>query len=315
MKKKIKGLLTKIKGQGGFTLIELIIVIAIMGFLVAMIAPRLAQVGAGASTAVCDTNQQRLNQVLGAYTEQHNQLPNRLTNLVVERGTTGYFPTTEAWYVDNNDRADGKEVLSRDMQDMVHLHLHELNAAEAAELRGLGVSRVFNLNANEGAVDGLNIAAPIEGSGLGDSRAFMREVDVAAGVNVLMIGAGHDGAVWTNNLGATAEWGNPDLAYRIVLGVGPDSELVTRKLIQSAALCPAGMQRADHFAYNNYNLVVPRLEATVDRTLPVASINATHENGQTKSVTFAAEEVWQFTTLCPEGCQLMDDDTPAWTIQ
>jgi len=313
VKKKIKGLLAKIKGQGGFTLIELIIVIAIMGFLVAMIAPRLAQVGAGASVAVCDTNQQRLNQVLGAYTEQHGQLPNNLTNLVSHNNLgvpADPRGAAAGWYVDNNDREDGKEVLSRDKMAMVHLRLHALNAAEAEELRGLGISRVFNLNANQGAVDGINTGAPLAAA----SSPYMQGVSVGAGVNVLMIGAGYDGTAWSHDLTANTAWGNPDLAYRIVLGVGPDSELVARKLIQSAALCPAGMQRADHFAYNNYSLVVPRLEATMARVLPVPSINATHDNGQTKALTFAGEEVWQFTTVCPEGCQLMDDDTPAWTI-
>ncbi|MCL6447057.1 MAG: type II secretion system GspH family protein [Armatimonadetes bacterium] len=306
MRKKIKGLLQRVKGQGGFTLIELIIVIAIMGFLVAMIAPRLANVASGSGDAICDTNQQRLRQVLAAYVESKGQLPSRLTNLVTETAA-GY----EKPSVDDNNKDTGKEALSRDMDNMVHLHLHALTAEEATELVDLGITEVYNLN--------LSTAVDPDYHGTESSQPYMRKVAVEAGVNVLMVGAGHDGSSWDfSDLEENDTFGNPDLVYRIVLGVGPDSDLVREGQIQSAALCPNGMKRGDHFLYNNYNVIVPRLQATVDRlaTGDVGGITVTHENGEVKEYDLTeAQEAWQFTTFCPEGCQLMGNDDPqAWTI-
>ncbi|MEW6066656.1 hypothetical protein P378_14240 [Desulforamulus profundi] len=72
----------------------------------------------------------------------------------------------------------------------------------------------------------------------------MNKVAVADGVNVLMVGAGHSGTGWDSiKLAINGKFGNPDLAYRIVLGAGPDSDMVKEGQIRDKALCPNGMKR------------------------------------------------------------------------
>ena len=298
--KRIKKLLG---ASGGFTLIELIIVIAVMGFLVAMIVPRLAMITEGASDTACDTNQTRLRQVVANLQEATGQLPNYLTNLVTVVGTTYYKPC-----VDDNDKDTGKEALSRDMDQYMHLCLHTLSAEEAEEIKDLGIMKVFNLN--------LSKDVDPDFAGPDSDQPYMQLIDVAEGVGVMMIGAGDmvDGTdgwsqndtVWYNTYD---EFGTPpDLIYRIAFGVGKDSSLVKDGQLQHAALCPNGMRRADHFIYNNYNIVLPRLKSTVDELSTVANvyktITAEADIGERKTFNvLEAQEIWQFTTFCPEGCQ------------
>lgn len=339
MKKRIKSLYARIKGEGGFSLLELIIVIAIMGFLTAMIAPRLAGMGGESATTVSDQNQMRLRQVLGQYTEERGALPDNLTNVVIQTVAGAAYgsdhaavftryanPQATALFFDNKVRADGKEPVSAEVDASVHLHLHALSADEATAIRALGVSHVFNLNLATGRVEGYNAAAPQANT----ANPFMQQVPVTEGLPVLMVGAGFTGAAvnpWAHELidptgDPYISFIKPELAYRIVLGVGPDSGLVTEGLIQAAGLCPVAMQRGDHFIYNNYMLVLPRLEATVaaaaPRALPVPSINVRHHiTGQVKAVPLnVAQDVWQVTTICPEGCPaVLGDPDPKWIIQ
>ncbi|RDV82077.1 type II secretion system protein [Ammonifex thiophilus] len=340
MKERVRKVFRRLKGQGGFTLIELLIVIAIMGFLIAMIAPRLAKVASGASDTVCDTNQMRLRQVLAAYTEKTGQLPNYLTSLVChDDAGKAVDPSTQwdmtkeedgskGWYIDNNNKVDGQEVLSKDFYAMTKLGLLTLDQAAADELRALGISKIYYLNVNQDVkameyigneVKKLNEGIPKHVAGKND---FMQEDDVKAGTAVLAVGFGDN-----HKLDPTAgpkKIGHPDRIGCIVLGVGPNSELVREGQIQHAGLCPNGIKRGDHFLYNNYNIVVPRLASVADKI--VAAYGGTNgvkltfkneETGETKIVDIAkgqGEEVWQFTTFCPEGCNPMAADRPVWVL-
>ena len=86
----------------------------------------------------------------------------------------------------------------------------------------------------------------------------------AAGVGVAMVGMGHDGTDW-NTETEERGWGEPDWFGRIVMGMSPECGLITSGIIGNAAHCPGGIQNADNVTYNDYNLVLPRLESTVDR--------------------------------------------------
>ena len=57
----------KVNSQKGFTLLEILVVLTIMGFLIAMVAPRLAGIGNSAVDTVCDTNQNRMVTYMSSY--------------------------------------------------------------------------------------------------------------------------------------------------------------------------------------------------------------------------------------------------------
>ena len=336
--KKVKSSWCRLKGQGGFTLIELLIVIAIMGFLVAMIAPRLAGIAGHASDVICDNNQVRLRQVLAAYNERTGQYPNNLTSLVYhDKEGKAVDPSDHydaerglgtGWYVDDNNRANGQEVLSKDFYAMTRLGLLTLNEDEARELIQLGVSRLYYLNVNQDVeemeyvgneVKKLNENIPEAGAG----NRYMQPVEVKKDVHVLAVGFKGDNLT----LQTGHKIGHPDRIGCIVLGVGPNSDLVQEGLIQQAALCPNGIRRADHFLYNNYNIVLPRLAATSTKIVEAlggenkVKVTLVFENELTKEEkTVVIEkdtgmEPYQFTTFCPEGCNPMAPDEPYWVLK
>ena len=308
-------------GQQGFTLLEILVVLTIMGFLIAMVAPRLAMVGSDAVDTVCDTNQNRSVTYLATYFQKTNgSLPNHLTNLATYHdATTAYTPE-----VSDEDPDDGnKGVFAEEFALRNNFSAHTLNAAEATELAGLGIDTVFNLNDPEDA----NTDMP-----------FMEEVEVAPGLVVSMVGMGAADATAdlaltvNNNVEGTATavveygWGEPEKLGRIVLGLGPESDLVKDGIVSNAAHCPGGLQNSDNISYNDYNLVVPRLAATVKRLPSAGLFGASNEttaigymdgdlvasttdydaatndgNFMKRTVKLVAQEAWEYQTQCPEG--------------
>ena len=227
MNEKTKKRMKKnIGSQHGFTLLEILVVLTIMGFLVAMVAPRLAMVGTDAVDTVCDTNQNRSVTYLATYFQKSNgSLPDGLTNLVTSDGSnsTVYAPS-----ISDGDPDDGiKGVFSQEFGLRNNLVAHHLNAAEVAELAGLGIENVFDLNDPEDA----RTDAP-----------FMNEKPLADGDVVAMVGMGASATgatdyitrVSTNQVEEDAlgtdvveyGWGEPEKLGRIVLGLGPESGLV-----------------------------------------------------------------------------------------
>ncbi len=185
------------------------------------------------------------------------------------------------------------------------MHVHTLNAAEATELREMGITDVIDL-------------------------ATGAEVPVAAGVRVLMIGSGAAGVAVTDTIPAGAitigaTFGEPDQMYRIVLGAGLDSQLRTDGLVSAAGLCPGGIPNEDYISYNNYNVIVPRLQATINRlvtgigstaTVTLAGRNEDGEpNGQIRTVNLRVpQEYWQFATQCPEGHKYPASASDTWEV-
>jgi prepilin-type N-terminal cleavage/methylation domain-containing protein len=287
--------------SGGFTLLELVVVLAIMGFLVAMIAPRLAGVVAGAQRNADDTNISRLLQATSQFQERTGRLPAEMTNLVVQTGPDVF----QAPNVSNNTPQDGKEALSRDLADVLPLHIHILSEAEANELIRLGITEVRNFNPSA-AVDPLFNGVPA-------LAPTLERVPVAADTAVLMVGGGFDAGGWVHSLGVGNSILHPSMAYRIVLGFGQDSELVTEGQLQGAAISPQGTQ-TDNYVFNNYLLVLPRLQATIDRGPDVQEVTASNAAGQQEIFDLTERQRnFELSVLSPEGRTV--PPASVWTIQ
>ena len=317
MIKKIRKI-KKVNSQKGFTLLEILVVLTIMGFLIAMVAPRLAGIGDSAVDTICDTNQNRMMTYLSTYYQDTNgSLPDNLTNLVSEDGTGSVYAIPS---VSDDDPDNGAEALSKEFNDRNHFVIHYLNAAEVAELADLGIENVFNLNEYAAAPTTL--------------MASMDPKELAIGVGVAMTGIGADDIAITNvfalNHPGEKEWGEPKWFARIVFGLGPECGLITSGIIINAAHCPGGLQNADNATYNDYNVVVPRLAATADRLFAGTALGliadadkaitaiaydapdlvigsgeyiiSTNLDGYRKRIfNLTAQEGWEYETQCPEG--------------
>jgi prepilin-type N-terminal cleavage/methylation domain-containing protein len=333
---KFMGNVLRKSNNKGFTLLEILVVLTIMGFLIAMVAPRLGGVSSSAVDTVCDSNQSRTIQMVGAYFEKTNRFPDKLTNLVVANGATWEIPT-----VSDDNPENGKETLSSEFDNRVNPAIHHLSAAEVAELKGMGVVNVFNLN----SYDNSSVAVVDQGTP-------MAKVSLTAGQGVMMSGgmgavdAATDIAVAATDLTGLGE---AEFVGRIVMGLGPESGLVTSGLVTNAAHCPGGLQNSDNVSYNDYNIVLPRLAATVARTTGItdratevdgtqfvgyaytedfaatgnqaATVAATTgaitnvpANMKVRMFDYVAQEPHQYATMCPEGHMFPADDTDFWAV-
>ncbi len=273
----------KMKNSEGFTLLEILVVLTIMGFLIAMVAPRLAGISGDAVDTVCDSNQSRMMSMMSGYFEKTNRYPDKLTNIVEETADGVYqIPA-----ISDDDPDNGAETIASEFNDRNHFRIHYLSEAEVRELKQMGIVNVFNLNAYDGyledgsgaksgydldAVNGPNeidLAATVTKAPT--MEKFTLDPDVATSpIAVMMVGAGVDAAGdWvlpTEERG----WGEGDFMGRIVLGFGPENALVTSGIVSNAAHCPGGIQNADNVTYNDYNLVLPRLAATANTAFETA---------------------------------------------
>jgi len=293
-------------GQSGFTLMELLVVLVIMGFLLGMIVPRLGSVADSAVDTVCDSNNKGVRYFTKLFLDEKGRLPSGLTNLVVSDGTAfiADYDDDTTDVVDKSkmksdmDPSNGADFFAPDFVERNGVTLHTLTADEATELKKMGISYVLNL--------------------VGENRPMERQA-IEAGAPVAMAGTIAD----TFDAGNFPE-GNPFWYGRILLGVGEQSELVTAGFIQAAALCPGGIQQQDNVTYNNYVVVLPRLKATVDDlgswvldgTDPATlyALDAEDADGELREFTIAAQEKWEFDFSCPEGHKWPDNDNDTWTV-
>ncbi|WP_051822708.1 type II secretion system protein [Desulfonatronum thiodismutans] len=312
----LKRKMNRKKGQQGFTLLEILVVVAIMGFLVAMVAPRFAGITDGTIDVVCDTNQQRMISALSAYSEQKGRLPGGMVNLVDESDDgAAYFRPTHTGELEYPD--EGQATFFEEFFDRNLFQVHILDEDEAKELRAMGIGSVYNLNAYnyEGTIGShTNAYAADDPVAEGDRESTLRRVGVSEGLGVLMVGMGAEdvdadltgpGVVTTAGVlnSDYDEWGNPDWLGRIMLGIGPDSDLIKEGMISAAGLCPGGINK-DDVHWNNYNVLLPRLEATVARydddmmTYLFAKANGgSYREFDLKE----AQAGYMFITQCPEG--------------
>jgi hypothetical protein len=160
----------------------------------------------------------------------------------------------------------------------------------------------------------------------GDEGRPMSVVDVEEGLGVLMIGAGADSkdAKIKSVVDRDDELGNPAWIYRIVAGIGDDSSLVSDGLVQNEGLSPRGMQNADYNTYNNYNVVLPRLKATIARIgggepKEIKVSDASYDEDDEKAIQELieigkAQELWEVDVSSPLGYKWPQDKADMWLI-
>lgn len=234
--------------QEGFTLLELLLVLALLAFLVAMAAPRLAGLAGTGLKTVTRTNMARLVSLITVEMQRTGKYPSGMINIVSVEGTYGDYHKP---MISDQDPDTGPEVLGHRMDQRHRLRLHYLSAAEARELRRLGVLHVYNYN------------SPFDRDVVPGSPAME---PVRAGVAVLMTGGGAstDPGPITADL-AEADRGHPDELFRMVFGLGTETSLVTRGLIHGPSTCPESGLAPINYEWKWYSLMLPRLEATARR--------------------------------------------------
>ena len=347
MKEKMEQtLMKKLNNNKGFTLLEILVVLVIMGFLIAMVGPRLAGVSSSAVDTVCDSNQSRMTSMMSVFFEQTNRFPSKMTNLVEQTGV-GAFQIPA---VSDDDSENGPETLASEFMGRNHFRIHYLDDDEAKELRSMGIVALLNLNAYDAYNDdGSDFKADYDETINNDvalaatvtKAPTMQQVTVPTDGTpfaVAMVGMGHDGTAWDLH-DNERDWGEPDWFGRIVLGFGPENSLITSGIVANAAHCPGGIQNTDNVTYNDYNLVLPRLEATAARIdadepfgvgfdltavaavaydeAPALGYVIADNDNNLKSRTFdigSAQERWQYASQCPEGHMFPADDEEFWGI-
>ncbi len=272
-------------GASGFTLLEILVVLTIMGFLIAMVAPRLAGLSNDAAGTVCDTNKGRGRDYVAGFYEKFNRYPNKLTNVVITDGTDA-DAANNSYQIPpcaDEDPDNGAEVIRFQQSTAFRPVIHRLNAAEAQELIDMGITKLVNLNDYSGLDDdgsgGYNAATGRSSSGIGrlsnwvglnavTTPAPQRDiVKVQEGLGVAMSGVGAPGYSIDDFTFVQSErnWGMDETFGRILLTIGPDSELLQKGMITKAGNSPGGQLNSDLFTFSEYWVILPRLEATSER--------------------------------------------------
>ncbi len=328
------------KKQSGFTLMELLIVIAILGLLLGLIAPRLGGITSGTADNVCDTNNKGIRGMTALFLEQNGSLPGGLTNLVEYSSATAATlpPVQDANEGGTAGLNDETEILSVAFTQRNFPGIYQINTAEAAELRAMGVSSVFHQkgwDASGTPTARTMFPGTLENGSFVMMNGFSGNATTAALVD-LNDEATHAGAANLYGDAATAATstidtanaliGNPAWAGRIIMAVNEQCELITSGLITASALCPTAVLAADEFSHDEFFIILPRLVATVAGAVgtELATLEtrwyaidegaaAPAADAQVIDIDYGAQEAWQFDVSCPEGHKWPAADSDNWT--
>ena len=314
--------------DAGFTLLEIVIVLTIIGFLLAMIAPRLGTIGSSSVKTIDESNIKSLRGYVMLYQQDKARLPNKVITIVNSRGADRYqFPL-----VDDGDTENGPETIGYEFNQRCKLQMHTLSKEEANEIKRMGIRKVSVLNDYKGSTnseyikDGEDSDLKPQTLASGDAGRPFNIVDVEEGLSVLMVGAHADsetGRVKTD-VDRDDQLGTPEWIYRIVLGVGKGCSLITDGMVQNEGLSPRGMQNKDFNTYNNYCIVVPRLGSTLDRIgggelkeieVTDAKYDKEDEKAEQKIINLSkAQELWEVEVCSPLGYKWPQDAVDMWRI-
>jgi len=236
----------------GFTLLELLLVLSILGMVVAMTAPRLAGVTAGGLSTSTRMNMARLSDLITVDLQKDGRYPSGMINIV----SVDTFGTYHTPMVSDQNPDNDPEVLGYNMDARHRPRVHYLNQAEADELRALGVLHIYNYNSPFDRDVSVLPGSP-------------QMQPVMAGVAVLMSGGGdgdNSGTIdSTEVVSAEADRGRADELFRILLGLGPETSLIADGLAFNAPTCPESGMKPVNYVWQYYSLMLPRLAATESR--------------------------------------------------
>ena len=273
-----------------FTTLELLIVLVIIGFFVAMLAPKLEDMFDDATIKISDTNKKRGTRFERMWqVENPYEIGNNLVDIVyyvgdesaADIGSGGNYLMPSL--AEDNKPQDGAEWLPYSFVQRLKPYRHVLNADEVNELNDMGLTHIYPLDVPSGT-------------------AINRRLEIQPGMVMLMVGARRSGgdvwacdaaASWNGTYGTTVDFGTggqlqddpagnvddvpdydgpaddevgiayPDLMYRILLTVGEESSLVEDGVIMDEGKSPDAMAQAEHYRLDTYVIVLPRLRATV----------------------------------------------------
>lgn len=299
------------KSKGAFTLIEIMVVLVIMGFLVSLVAPKLAGIVDGAVDTNCDTNQERLRKVINTYVQQNNALPNGLMNMVVIDDTATLTAATPS--VSDGDKANGAEILSDEFAERFKPEVHYIDQDEADELVGMGIKGFKYIGmvgtggnpltddiVEEGVSGSMTAGVPVMMAGVGIDAANTA-LTWAEGNTITITGSAvtEDSAVAVSITGGTAGNANVDGTFarmdegkavgRILMGVANSGELVQSGMLDESGTCPGQLQNKDQFSWGNYVVVVPRLSATMERLTDTTTFANGLANGRLHAVALGVD--------------------------
>ncbi len=137
------------KSEEGFTLLEIVIVLTIIGFLLAMIAPRLGDIGSSAVEKIDESNIKELRGYLTVYEQRKSRLPNKLISIVNSKGGGNF----QKPLVDDSDADNGPETIGYEFNERCCLELHVLNEKEADEIKKMGIRKILVLNDYDGSTN------------------------------------------------------------------------------------------------------------------------------------------------------------------
>ncbi len=255
----------------GYTLVEILVVLVIMGFLVAMTSPKLSGILSSSEQPVDDTNQIQLEKTIVEFCLEKKRLPRKLINVVANNLGTYTLPT----YGHEDTRND----VTKELMKNALLKLHALNKAESDTLKALGITKIMTLR--------------YKGT---SQEEFFVQSNVREGLPVLMIGGGATDASSTITWGDSEEgrifddasspivfdtttsmsitdatagyYARMDMGKyigRIVLGINEQSELVESGILNSTGVSPSAYKNKAKVFFLNYLLILPRLNATLER--------------------------------------------------
>lgn len=315
--------------EAGFTLLEIVIVLTIIGFLLAMIAPRLGTIGTSSVKTIDESNVKSLRGYVMLYQQDKARLPNKPITVVNSKGKDSYqLPLT-----DDGDTKNGPESIGWEFMERCNLQLHILSEEEADELKRTGIRKVAVLNDYLGSTNSEYIKDYDEDSELepqtfssGDEGRPFYIRDAEEGLGVLMVGA--HATSDTGRIKVVVEegddLGNPEWIYRIVVGVGRDCSLVTDGMMQNEGLSPRGMQNKDFNTYNNYCMILPRFKSTLNRIgkgepreIEVTDVryDKDDEKAEQKICDLGRpQEMWEVDVCSPLGYKWPQDTVSMWKI-